>query len=200
MTTLVYIHGHRATKTSFSYIHSQLKDKIHNHIFISYDSDNGFYNNLLLMKETLADVNDIFFVTHSLGGIYALHLTDYFGDKVQGCVSLSAPFGGSDAAITLGMLFPDQVYRDIGPYSPPILRASGMKLNVLWKAIVSISGHSNMMRQQNDSVLTTESMTSRKDVEYMKVNYNHFEILMSSSVIDTISDTIDRCYGWSLHE
>jgi hypothetical protein len=98
------------------------------------------------------------------------------------------------------MLFPDQVYRDIGPYSPPILRASGMKLNVLWKAIVSISGHSNMMRQQNDSVLTTESMTSRKDVEYMKVNYNHFEILMSSSVIDTISDTIDRCYGWSLHE
>ena len=200
MTTLVYIHGNKATKSSFNYIHSRLKDKADKHIFISYDSDNGFYNNLLKIKELLANVNDMFFVTHSLGGVYGLHLAEYFSDKVQGCVSLSAPFGGSDAAATLGLFFPDQVYRDIGPYSAPILKASGIRLNILWKAIVSISGHSSMIRQANDSVLTTESMTCRRDVEYMRVDYNHFEILLSDVVVNEIMLTMDRCCEWGMHE
>jgi predicted alpha/beta hydrolase family esterase len=43
-------------------------------LLINYDSRNGFEKNLENMKELLSAQKDMFFVCHSLGGIYALHL------------------------------------------------------------------------------------------------------------------------------
>ena len=200
MTTLVFIHGNKSTKASFNFISSHLNDNSHRKIYLSYNSDNGFYNNLDGMKDSLQGINDIFFITHSLGGIYALHLSEYFEGKVEGCVSIAAPFGGSDAATTLGLFFPDQVFRDIGPYSSPIIKGASVRLNIPWTAIVTISGNSSMMKQANDGILTTDSMSSRKDVLYDYQSFNHSEILMSNQVITTIKHSIAHSYEWGMHE
>ena len=71
---IVYIHGASATGDSFNYIRQHLKHK--DEYIIEYDSKHGFHNNLESMKEQLKDFNDMFFVCHSLGGIYALHLSE----------------------------------------------------------------------------------------------------------------------------
>ena len=76
---LVYIHGASATSESFNYIRKQIKGKT---LLINYDSRNGFEKNLEIMKELLSAQKDMFFICHSLGGIYALHLAQEFPDQI----------------------------------------------------------------------------------------------------------------------
>jgi hypothetical protein len=195
---VVFIHGNNATDHSFNYLVNEWDQLwetdrfLPDHMFLNYDSENGFYNNLETMKTQLENEDEIFFVTHSLGGIYALHLADHFKDTVFGCVSVSAPFGGSEAASYLGMLFPDQVYKDIGPYADPIHKASKFDVTIPWTAVVSTAGRSSMMRQLNDGVLTNESMRARKDVEYVDINLNHFEVLLSYDLVTLVSNTVSH--------
>ena len=71
--TLVYIHGASATGESFNYIREHIGG---NDMVINYDSRNGFENNLKSMEEQLRPMKDVFFIGHSLGGIYAIHLAN----------------------------------------------------------------------------------------------------------------------------
>ena len=64
---------------SFNYIRKQIKGK---ELLINYDSRNGFEKNLEIMKELLSAQKDMFFICHSLGGIYALHLAANFSNQV----------------------------------------------------------------------------------------------------------------------
>ena len=93
---LVYIHGNHATADSFNFIRSKLRG--HNDILLEYDSSHGFYTNHATMLEQLRGLDDVFFVAHSLGGIHALHLADELGSRVMGGVTMSTPYGGSEAA------------------------------------------------------------------------------------------------------
>ena len=86
--TLVYIHGASATGESFNYIREKLRGSS---VVINYDSRNGFQNNLDSMKEQLKDIKDMFFIAHSLGGIYALHIANHYPEQVLGAVTLSTP-------------------------------------------------------------------------------------------------------------
>jgi pimeloyl-ACP methyl ester carboxylesterase len=79
---LVYIHGANATSESFNYI----REHVGQGLVVNYDSRNGFQHNLAAMKQELYDVKDMFFVAHSLGGIYALHLANHFLQQVRGAV------------------------------------------------------------------------------------------------------------------
>ena len=91
---LVYIHGASATSESFNYIRSKLGTGI----YINYDSRNGFENNLTDMLATLQNAKDIFFIAHSLGGIYSLHIANAIPKQVMGAVTLSTPYGGAEVA------------------------------------------------------------------------------------------------------
>jgi len=71
---LVYIHGASATGESFNYIREHI---IGDDLVLNYNSANGFDHNLKVMLEELKDINQIFFIAHSLGGIYALHLSKH---------------------------------------------------------------------------------------------------------------------------
>ena len=92
---LVYIHGASATSESFNYIRQHIK---HKELLINYDSRNGFEKNLVHMKELLSAQKDMFFICHSLGGIYALHLANEFPNQVLGAITLSTPYGGAEVA------------------------------------------------------------------------------------------------------
>ena len=78
---LIYIHGANATSESFNYIRKHIGG---NDFIINYDSRNGFQANLEDMADQIKDFKEIFFICHSLGGIYALHLANKFPDKVVG--------------------------------------------------------------------------------------------------------------------
>jgi pimeloyl-ACP methyl ester carboxylesterase len=187
---IIYIHGASATSDSFNYIreHVGLDDHA-----IEYNSANGFLNNLEIMKETIKDMKNIFFVAHSLGGIYALHLANHFPKSVLGAVTISTPYGGSKSADYAKWFLPfSRLLRDIGPSSLPMRLADKITISCPWTNIVTTQGSSPFIVEPNDGVVTLASM--RKHAKYMELvelATNHYEVVMSKQVIDIIKDKLE---------
>jgi pimeloyl-ACP methyl ester carboxylesterase len=186
---LVYIHGASATSDSFNYIRS----KVGKGIDINYDSRKGFENNLSDMLERLANVDDIFFVAHSLGGIYSLHLANTIPKQVVGAVTLSAPYGGAEVADVLTFFMPfSRLMRDIGPRSWVMQQADRIKIQHPWTNVVTMKGQSPFIPEDNDGVITISSMKHHIDMELIEVNFNHYEVVLSDEVIKIIKERIDK--------
>jgi len=187
---LVYIHGASATSESFNYIRSKLGDGIN----IDYDSRNGFENNLAAMKLSLMNTKDIFFVAHSLGGIYALHLANHMPHQVLGAVTLSTPYGGAEVADYVQYFLPfSRLMRDIGPSSWSMRQADKIKIQHPWTNVVTVRGQSPFMLAHNDGVVTISSQKHHADMELIEVELNHYEVVLSDAVIDIIKKRRAAC-------
>jgi pimeloyl-ACP methyl ester carboxylesterase len=144
------------------------------------------------MLEQLDGIDDVFFVAHSLGGIHALHLADELGNRVVGGVTMSTPYGGSEAAEMVACLLPfSQVLKDIRPRSAPIIAGRDIQLSVPWTNLVSTSGSSPFMLAANDGVVTLGSMRQRSDIQLVDVDSNHFEIVLNPHAVAVIEQEID---------
>lgn len=186
---IVYIHGASATGDSFNFIRSHIKNP--NETIIEYDSQNGFANNLEDMKKLLQDKNDMVFVCHSLGGIYALHLANTFPDQTRGAITLSTPYGGAESAEYAKYFLPfSKLLRDIGPTSWPMKHANTIKIRHPWKNVVTTRGDSPWIVQANDGVVTVSSMRHRSDMEFEELYINHYEVVMSSKTVDIVKKFI----------
>jgi pimeloyl-ACP methyl ester carboxylesterase len=184
---LVYIHGASATSDSFNYI----RKKIGNGISINYDSRNGFENNLNAMREELVSQKNIFFIAHSLGGIYALHLANSIPENVLGATTLSTPYGGAEVAEVAQYFLPfSRLMRDIGPSSWAMRQASKIKIQHPWTNIVTMKGQSPFIVEPNDGVVTISSMRHHSDMELVEVDANHYEVVLNEQVIDIIKKRI----------
>lgn len=186
---IVFIHGHRATAQSFNFLSSKLSR--HKHIYLEYNSDNGFYANHQDMLQRIDGIDDIFLVAHSLGGIHALHLADELQSRVLGAVTISTPYGGSEAAEVLAYMMPfNKVFQDIRPKGAPIIKSLQFEPPCAWTNIVSIKGHSPFMVAANDGVVTLASMRQRDDMRLVEVESNHYEVLLNHATAATIRRAI----------
>jgi pimeloyl-ACP methyl ester carboxylesterase len=187
--TLVYIHGASATSESFNYIRSKIGDGI----AINYDSRNGFENNLENIKKEISSLKDIFFVAHSLGGIYSLHLANAMPDQVVGAVTLSTTYGVAEVADFAKFFLPfSRLMRDIGPSSWVMKQASNIKIQHPWTNIVTVKGQSPFMHEPNDGVVTIASQRHHEDMELIEVDCNHYEVVLSDNVIKLIKQKIKK--------
>jgi pimeloyl-ACP methyl ester carboxylesterase len=186
---LVYIHGANATSESFNHI----RDKLGNGIDINYDSRNGFENNLKNMLAELANVKDIAFVAHSLGGIYALHIANAIPKQVLGAVTISTPYGGAEVADYAKYFLPfSRLMRDIGPSSWVMRQADKIKIQHPWTNIVTVKGQSPFMTEPNDGVVSIASQRHHEDMELVDVEYNHYEVVLSEHVIKIIKERTNK--------
>ena len=186
---LVYIHGASATSESFNYI----KSKIGDGIAVNYDSRNGFENNLADIKEQIGKTKDVFFIAHSLGGIYSLHLANAIPNQVLGAVTLSTPYGGAEVAEFAKYFLPfSRLMRDIGPSSWVMRQADKIKIQHPWTNIVTVRGQSPFMVEPNDGVVTIASMKHHADMELVEVDYNHYEVVLSDQIIDIILERTNK--------
>ena len=186
---LVYIHGASATSESFNYIRSKLGDGI----AVNYDSRNGFENNLEAIKEQIGKTKDVFFIAHSLGGIYALHLANAIPKQVLGAVTLSTPYGGAEVADVAKYFLPfSRLMRDIGPSSWVMKQANKIKIQHPWTNVVTVRGQSPFMTEANDGVVTISSMKHHADMELVEVDYNHYEVVLSDQIVDIIKERIKK--------
>jgi hypothetical protein len=187
--TLVYIHGASATSESFNYIRQNIGGK---DMTVNYDSRNGFENNLAAIKEQIGKTKDIFFVAHSLGGIYALHLANVIPDQVKGAVTLSTPYGGAEVADFAKFFLPfSRLMRDIGPSSWAMKQVNQIKIQHPWTNVVTVKGQSPFMAEANDGVVTIASMKHHDDMELVEVDYNHYEVVLSDTIVDIIKERIN---------
>jgi pimeloyl-ACP methyl ester carboxylesterase len=186
---LVYIHGASATSESFNYIRSRIGDGIS----VNYDSRNGFENNLENIKRELSPFKDIFFVAHSLGGIYSLHLANAMPKQVIGAVTLSTPYGGAEVADFAKYFLPfSRLMRDIGPSSWVMRQADKIKIQHPWTNVVTVKGQSPFMAEANDGVVTIASMRHHDDMELVEVDYNHYEVVLSDKIVNIIKERITK--------
>jgi pimeloyl-ACP methyl ester carboxylesterase len=187
--TLVYIHGASATSESFNYIREHVGGK---DLVINYDSRNGFEKNLNIMLDQLSNVEDIFFIGHSLGGIYALHLAHALPDQVLGAVTLSTPYGGSEVADYAKFFLPfSRLMKDIGPSSWVMKQADKIKIQHPWTNIVTVKGQSPFMHEHNDGVVTIRSQKHHEDMELIEIDYNHYEVVLSEQVVGLIKERMN---------
>jgi pimeloyl-ACP methyl ester carboxylesterase len=188
--TLVYIHGASATSESFNYIRSKIGGK---DMIVNYDSRNGFENNLSAIQEQIGKTKDVFFVAHSLGGIYSLHLANAIPDQVLGAVTLSTPYGGAEVAEFAKFFLPfSRLMRDIGPSSWAMKEARNIKIQHPWTNVVTVKGQSPFMHEANDGVVTIDSMKHHDDMELVEVDYNHYEVVLSDQIVDIIKERIKK--------
>lgn len=188
---LVYIHGANASGNSFNYIRHHLNHPVET--VIEYNSYNGFKSNLNRMRETISRSNDsIFFVAHSLGGIYALHLAQDFFNRVAGAVTLSTPYGGCREAVLAQFFLPfNQLMRDISPGSEPMSSVPKMSVPKRWTNIVTTCGNSPFITSPNDGVVTLDSMKHLSDqMELVTLETTHYEVVLSPETVNIITDRI----------
>lgn len=186
---LVYIHGASATSDSFNYIRSHITG--YKETLIEYNSQNGFAQNLIDMKQQLADKDRMVFVCHSLGGIYAVYLAQHFSDRVLGAITLSTPYGGAESADYAKYFLPfNRLLRDIGPGSTPIKDSNSIPIQHPWVNVVTTRGDSPWIMQPNDGIVTVSSMRKRSDMQLHELYINHYEIVMSPAAVELIDQFI----------
>ena len=186
---VIWIHGANQTSLSFQYLRQQTNFK--KEIFVNYSSMNRFCDNLDMITEEVQGRGPHFVIGHSLGGLYALHLTQYI--RVLGGVSISTPFAGSSTADWAKYIVPNYpLFRDIGRKADPVRQAQEIKLDVPWTQIVSITGQVPYHGGPNDGVVTIESMKSRTDMEHIEVPHTHYETMCSDRVAEIILDSYAR--------
>ena len=191
---IVYIHGASATAESFTHIRQYVRDVFDEpEMVLEYKSDHGFDNNLSNMKGELDDEERLFFISHSLGGIYSLYLADYYKETTHGGVSLSTPYGGSKEADFARYFLPfNQLMKDSGAIHGPIVKSRKIPAPPNWTQIVTTAGQSPWIYQPNDGVVTLESMRYRKDFELIEMPLNHYEVVVSDKVVEIILDRIKK--------
>lgn len=186
---IVYIHGASATSDSFNYIRSRITG--YSETLVEYNSQNGFAQNLIDMKQQLAGKQRMVFVCHSLGGIYAVYLAQHFADQVLGAITLSTPYGGAESADYAKYFLPfNRLLRDIGPGSTPIKDSNSIPIRHPWVNVVTTRGDSPWIIQPNDGVVTVSSMRKRSDMQLHELYINHYEIVMSPAAVDLIDQFI----------
>lgn len=187
---VVWIHGANQSSLSFKYL--QTKTKFPNEILVNYSSMNRFQDNLEMIAEQIQGKGPHFLIGHSLGGLYALHLTQYV--RVVGGISISTPFRGSSTADWAKYIVPSYpLFKDIGRRSDPVTQANNIKLDIPWTQIVSTSGSVPYHNGPNDGVVTLASMEHREDMEKIRVDHTHYEVMCS----DEVADLINVCYTQS---
>ena len=190
---IVYIHGASATSESFNYIRKQITG--YEDLVINYDSRNGFEKNLADMRYQLSNYHSIFFICHSLGGIYALHLADELKGKVLGAVTLSTPYGGAEVADVAKYFLPySRLLKDIGPSSWAMRQGDAIDIHHPWTNVVTVKGNSPWVPSPNDGVVTVSSQRHHdQGMELIELDYNHYEVVLSDRVIEIIKERITQC-------
>ncbi len=181
---IVLIHGANSSPLSFNYLRTKLPDA--NYIPLSYDVMNGFYFNLERMVELLGPDNEYEVLSHSMGGLYGLHLTQHC--KIKKAVSIATPFGGAAIADWARYMLPAYpLFRDVHTRALPIQQAAEIQLNIPWLQMVTTRGNVPWLRAQNDGVVTVPSMTARNDMEHVYVDETHHEVMLSDHVAEKVS-------------
>lgn len=186
---VIWCHGANQTSLSFKYL--QTKTQFPNEIMVNYSSMNRFYDNLEMIADNVKGKGPHFVVGHSMGGLYALHLTKYV--RVVGGVSISTPFRGSSTADWAKYIVPSYpLFKDIGRKSDPIREANEIELDIPWTQIVTTAGGVPYHNGPNDGVCTIESMKHRSDMKIEEVNHTHYETMVSDKVAEIIKQNYER--------
>jgi pimeloyl-ACP methyl ester carboxylesterase len=183
---IVWIHGFNSSHRSFNYMQAKLP--AHDIIPIGYKSHQPLRDSLDEVRKQLP--KDRFsIVGHSLGGIIAVLMAAEHHDRVDAVVGVSAPFGGSRAALGLKWVpgYP-KILSDITPSSPKIELISQLRLEVPTLSVISTGGSLPTSMEANDSVVSVSSQRALPFGKKVEVKATHFEVLLHEKTLKLLRD------------
>lgn len=189
LPSIVLIHGAHQSNVTFEYMRHALPG--FKYINIEWSPVSGFEHNLEEMIEAVSTAGPVYLVGHSMGSIYAAHMSEHV--ECVGGATVSAPWGGSKAADWMRYMLPNHpLYKEVGTKSPIIIKARTMTLPGRWTNYVSTEGNVPGMGVNNDCVLTVDSMTARPNMHTKFIKATHYEIVMSGELIQSIGKNFLR--------
>ena len=185
--TILFLHGANSTSRTFNFIRQGLPD--HNSILVNYDSNIPILDTLNDLRRDIKPYSVNYVVSHSLGGILAVLLSQLKTlDKI---VSISTPYGGSKFADWMKYIpMHTSLFSEIASQSQLIKHIKKMRVIPPVFSIVTTSTPNNMPSYwgESDGVVSVESQTSLQNAQYKKYNLNHFETLIDEQVRNDITD------------
>jgi len=181
---LVFIHGANGTSQSWNYLVPFFAD--YKMTFVEYDSFGKFKDNLKLQEQQLANKKSIFFIGHSMGGIYAFYLQALLKNVIGG-LTIAAPYGGSAISTTLKLFFPlHPLWIDSGVHSTTIKNLINIPMHHNWHQIVCTTHRTSYPFEENDGLITKNSQTKLNGVNYIDMTDNHNEVLLNKKVVNIV--------------
>jgi pimeloyl-ACP methyl ester carboxylesterase len=200
------IHGANSTPLSFNYIIDELieDDRFTNWsvIRISYDCQDSILGLIDQLSSKLPTDREVFLLGHSLGGLIAVGATQKYKrihghvNNIRAVITLGSPFGGSESATYLQWLFPGyNLFKSISPTGKLVtsIQATGAVVPTL--SFVTTAGNNPLFHEANDGIVTVRSQRSLGRAKFIEVPYNHFEVLLSTDIIDHIKNILFYPYS-----
>lgn len=198
---IVFIHGSGQSAHSFNYIDVFLPN--HNALYLEYQTQEDPHT---IVKRFAFEIQTKFqgepysVVAHSYGCLLAVLLANT-KQPIQNLIALSSPWGGSQSAKWLSMVFrQSKLFLNVKPGSFLIQEIAESKLDFPIKNIISkgpIAGGGNElagMGQANDGLLTVATQrkvpTGFSNLENVEVHLSHSEVLLSYDIINIIKETV----------
>ena len=186
---ILWIHGLNCASKIFTYMHSKMP--AHNAVFVEYDSQRSVENSIKTAMLAIPEQGTFSIVGHSLGGILGHLIATRNTSRVDNLVTISTPFGGSDAAGKLKWFYPSvQIFKDIAPRSSIIKELTKAAPTCPFLSIVSEAGSLPFIVGKNDGVVSIESQMSIKPTHRLSVNSNHFEAVQDIDTLNAVKQFI----------
>jgi pimeloyl-ACP methyl ester carboxylesterase len=122
-------------------------------------------------------------ISHSLGGIVSI-IAAQDCPQIKKIVTMGTPFGGSTVAAILRWFVPITLFQEIQTNSAIIKSLKCPEIPV--RSFVTKDGNNPLINEPNDGVVTVKSQLALAGPEYINVNLNHFEVLLSNQVVNDI--------------
>lgn len=181
---IVYVHGLQSTSKSFNYLRG--KFPCHDWLNVSYDASESLLALVDNLVETINGLNrDVMVVAHSLGGVISA-VAAARTPRIVKLVTLSSPFGGSEAASLLRWVCHSPSINNIHPGAPLMTAARSIRITQPALAIVTTAGASPFIAGANDGVVTVNSQQAINGPTFVSMNVNHFEVLLCEQVAQTL--------------
>lgn len=188
---IIFLHGAWSSPKAFNYIVQNL-NLTSNYSLLEYDTSAEFYQNLSVLFDKIKNYESVFFVGHSLGGVYALHLADILENKCRGAVTIATPYGGLATSMMFRFVYPKEpVFKYLDPMSKVVWYNNAAKRPSNWTQIVCKSSRVPWIREDNDGVVTVPSQTWISDMKMKFFNNGHHDILQEPEVVKLIKEKIN---------
>ena len=187
---IVFLHGAWSSSKSFNFVIQNL-GLTTGFSTPSYNTKASFDSNLDYLFEETRSYDEVFFVGHSLGGIYALHLSDIFDKRCVGGVTIATPYGGIESSSFFRFMYPmEPVFKYLSPSSRTVWYNSFAKRPDNWTQIVCKSCGVPWIREDNDGVVTKSSQTWLSNMNYHELDCGHHEVLQDPRTVELIKSKI----------
>lgn len=185
---IVYIHGAFASSIGFI----RIMEKLPNHIAYTpeYTIEDALDHIIMNISNSISEVGEpVSIVSHSLGGVIAVAISQ-INPLVTNILTMGTPFGGCKAADMIKWFNKHIMFDNISTTSPILRRIAKTPLTCPIKSIVTSKGGNPMFTEPNDGVVTVASQTMLLGPEYVYMDVNHSEVLVTDLAIQIAKDFI----------